>query len=415
MGNLRGFVWLAIFSVLVITGCQEQTIEFEDNQLESAIIDEIDADEEIIHSDVEGVQELDLANQEIESLEGLEAFTKLESLNIEGNNVSDLTPIMELENLSELNIVHNPLLEDEEQVALLTELAERQVVLMDEEQIGDPDGPGGFLWKVENEGTTVYLQGTIHVGPKDFYPLHEKIERAYDEADVIVPEIDMNNIDQGEMQEVQFELGMYQDGSTIGDHISDDLYQQLEETLTQFNMSVEMVEMYRPWLLSSLIQQLMVQELGYVYGVDEYFLNQAMMDDKEVVALETVEQQLDVLSGASEEYEITMLEDTLVDLEEYGEELTTMFDIYREGNEEELLDYLLVEVEDESEVDEEATAYMEALNDERNYGMVDKIDEFLQSEDEQTYFVIVGALHLILEPHVVSLLDDLGYDVERVH
>src|SRR5690625_1478137 len=49
-------------------------------------------------------------------------------------------------------------------------------------------GQGGFLWRVDNEDTTVYLQGTIHIGPQSFYPFNDAIESAYEEADVVVPE-----------------------------------------------------------------------------------------------------------------------------------------------------------------------------------------------------------------------------------
>ena len=63
----------------------------------------------------------------------------------------------------------------------------------------------------------------------------------------------------------------------------------------------------------------------------------------------------------------------------------------------------------------EEEAYMEALNDNRNYGMAEEITKFLESGEDQTYFVIVGSLHLILEPHVISILEEEGYEVEHIH
>lgn len=47
--------------------------------------------------------------------------------------------------------------------------------------------------------------------------------------------------------------------------------------------------------------------------------------------------------------------------------------------------------------------------------MAEEITKFLESGEDQTYFVIVGSLHLILEPHVISILEEEGYEVEHIH
>ncbi|TFB14626.1 TraB/GumN family protein [Filobacillus milosensis] len=283
----------------------------------------------------------------------------------------------------------------------------------EDKTVGREDGPGGFLWKVENEGVTVYLQGTIHVGPKSLYPLHTEIEQAYQKADVVVPEVDMNNIDLGKANQLYKELGTYQDGTKLKDHVSDELYQEVSTTIEGFGMQMKKFETYKPWFISNLIQQLKAQELGYTFGVDQYFLNKADMDGKEVVALETMEQQLNLLAtAASEDYQIEMLKEMLAVSGQYKEEINEMLDIYREGDKEALLDML---VEDSEEEHPNAEAYLKALNDDRNYNMADQIMKFLESGDEKTYFVIVGSLHLIQEPHIGSILKENGYDVERVH
>ncbi|MCP4647045.1 MAG: TraB/GumN family protein, partial [bacterium] len=49
----------------------------------------------------------------------------------------------------------------------------------------------------------------------------------------------------------------------------------------------------------------------------------------------------------------------------------------------------------------------EKLLDERNFSMVERIEEFLQ--DDETYFVIVGAAHLVGENGIIRLLEESGY------
>ena len=45
------------------------------------------------------VQRLDLYNSDISSLKGIEIFRNLKKLNIEGNNIVDITPLLTCENL----------------------------------------------------------------------------------------------------------------------------------------------------------------------------------------------------------------------------------------------------------------------------------------------------------------------------
>ncbi|MDV2581520.1 TraB/GumN family protein [Alkalibacillus haloalkaliphilus] len=403
---------LFILLALLLGACSDDTITFNDENLENAVLDELRINEELTESGVETVTSLDLSGENIDSLSGIEALYNLEVLDVSNNNIEDVSVLLDLNSLEEVTIAANPVIEDREQSELLDELSEQGTVVIESKQLGDPDGPGGFLWQVENEETTVYLLGTIHAGTRDFYPLHESIETAYYEADVIVPEIDLNDLNMYEMQQIQQELGMYEEGETIEDHVSNEMYEQLDETISDLGMSIEMVESYKPWLLSSLIQSLRLQQLGYLHGVDEYFLNQAAIDGKEVEALETFESQFEVLASPSEEYQMTMLEQSLVSLDQFDEEITTMFELYKSGDADELIGYLF---DEDATVTEEEEAYMEELNDNRNYNMAEQIDEYLTTNDGKTYFVIVGAAHLIIEPHIVSILEEEGYSVDHIH
>ena len=406
---------LIVILALVITACQsEEAVSFYDEQLEEGLRAEVEkTDGELYESDFDELVELDLSGLGIQDLTGIELLDDLKVLSLEDNEINDFSLLKDLESLEEVNVRSNPI--DEEQQALLDELTEQDVVVHfteETEVVGSPDGPGGFLWKVENGDTTVYLQGTIHAGTEDFYPLNEKIEDAYREADVVVPEIDITDLNVMEVQQLTMDLGAYQDGTTIEDHIPEDVYSDLSATLDELGLPLQMVEGFKPWFLSSTIQQLMTEQLGFMNGVDQYFLDRAAQDDKEIIALETVEEQLSIFADTSDDYQIQMLEESLVDIDDYEEDMLELFNLYKEGDVDELLTAL---TEEEAEPTAEEQAFMEALNDERNYGMADTITEFLEEDNGDTYFVIVGSLHLIMEPHVVSILEEEGYEVEHVY
>lgn len=285
--------------------------------------------------------------------------------------------------------------------------------------LGIESGEGGFLWRVDNGETTVYLQGTVHLGIEDFYPLNEKIEQAYEESDVVVPEVDITDTDLSADLDPSAMNAMYMDGTTIKDHISEDVYDQLEEFFTGYNMPMDVVESFKPWMLESLVMQIVAEQLDYMHGVDEYFLERATKDDKEIVELETAAEQLEVLSSQSDEFQEIQLAATLEGADNFDKEMGELFVAYLDGDEDRLLDLLFAEEEMDEEIDEkmleEYEEYMFALNDERNVGMAEKIQGFLEEDSGQTYFVIVGTAHLIMDPHIRTLLEEEGYDVERVY
>ncbi|WP_067725272.1 TraB/GumN family protein [Oceanobacillus damuensis] len=415
MWQLRSL--LMVLLVFVMAACQvEEALTFSDEQLESALREEIGKAEGVLYpSDFEGIDELDLSDSGIEVLNDMEHFDDLKTLSLQDNQISDFTALKGLTSMEEVDVSGNPIDGDERQKAILEELREQGIAVHYTEKaevVGRPDGPGGFLWKVENGDTTVYLQGTVHAGTEDFYPLHEKIEQAYNESDVIVPEIDITTINPIEMQNILMEIGVYQDGSTIKNHISDELYSELDRTMEELEVPLQLFETYKPWILSSTVQQLMTEQLGYIYGVDEYFLVRAAEDGKEIIALETAEDQLNIFADTSEDYQIQMLDESLMDIEEYDKELQELFTLYKEGDTDNLLNTLKLDGEEATEEDQ---AFMEALNDKRNEGMAASITEFLKEDNGQTYFVIVGSLHLILEPHIISILEEQGYQAQHIH
>lgn len=411
----RIYLNLFLFLIAVITiGCQaEESIQFEDAKLEQAIREELSkTNEKLTVSDIKNVKELDLSGHGITSLGGIEHFEALEVLSIADNDIRDFSILKKLHSLEEVNVTGNPNANQSEQLAILEELRAQGIIVIGPQKtvVGRPDGPGGFLWKVENENTTVYLQGTIHVGKEELFPLNEKIEQAYLEADVVSPEIDIVGFDLIEMQSIMMSMGTYQDGTTIKDHISDALYKKLEQKLSEFGMPIHLIENYQPWLMAQTVESLLSLESDFIEGVDEYFLTRAHDDGKEIIPLEHPEDQFAIFANLSEEYQVEMLEASLdLTVEEYSEQIEALLDVYMEGNQEKLLE---IAMEDNRTATEEDEAFMRALNDDRNDGMADKIIGFLEKGEDKTYFVMVGALHLVLEPNIISILEEKGYTVE---
>ena len=137
----------------------------------------------------------------------------------------------------------------------------------------------------------------------------------------------------------------------------------------------------------------------------------------EVRDVESAELQYSLLASFSDELNLLLIENTLDNLDEYGEEVQELYDAWLKGNYEELA-AVLEDEEDESETEltEAQIALLEDYNDkmltQRNLGMRDKAVEWLKAGDK--VFFAVGAAHLIGEDGLVELLRAEGYTVEQL-
>jgi uncharacterized protein YbaP (TraB family) len=268
-----------------------------------------------------------------------------------------------------------------------------------------------FLWEVSSDTNTVYILGSVHVARADLYPLAEAIENAYILSEYLVVEIDINAVSELEMTALLLEKGMYPTGESLRDNISEDLYSRLRDRLSELDSTgllLSSIDLFEPWVVATLISDLDYAALGYEveYGIETYFLDKAEADDKDILELESFEYQLDIFASLSDELQITMLEDA-VNHQVTEESMEMMFEAWSTGDAEMMEQLLFISMA----LNPDYQPVYDMLYDERNFLMVDKIEQYLQ--DDETYFVVVGAAHLVGENGLINLLDNRGYTVEQ--
>src|SRR5690606_17762726 len=98
-----------------------------------------------------------------------------------------------------------------------------------------------------------------------------------------------------------------------------------------------------PWLVAITLLDRGMQRLGYraEHGLESYLLGRAAESGKEIVGLESVEQQLAIFAGMPEEQQRAMLEQTLAELERPEAAIEELADAWRAGE----LDALAAEFE----------------------------------------------------------------------
>jgi uncharacterized protein YbaP (TraB family) len=170
-----------------------------------------------------------------------------------------------------------------------------------------------------------------------------------------------------------------------------------------------LVERQRPWFLALSLMSMEVLKLGFdpSYGIDMHFISQAS-GKKEIVELESLEYQFNLLSNLSDDEQEAFLLYTVRDLHTLEKELQSMIDAWKRGDPEALESIM----KKSTEGDIDMSAVYEKLIDERNRNMVGKIEEYLV--DGKTYFVIVGAGHLVGKNGIIEILKDRGYTVKQM-
>ncbi|MBI9014496.1 MAG: TraB/GumN family protein [Clostridiales bacterium] len=264
----------------------------------------------------------------------------------------------------------------------------------------------GFLWEVKNEDATVYLFGSIHMADESLYPFHETVEKAFEASDILGVEADVSDIKA--IQALAPSL-MYEGDDTVYNHLSDDGIQKFEMICTEINLKPKLFEKFRVWVVGSnlMSMQLLKSEYSGTEGVDMYFLDKAKKTDKDVVELEGMSFQIDMMNSFTDEQQESIFLSSLGTTEETIEDFRELYDIYLTGDEQLMTDYLF-NTDNEMTSDDEVE---EAILIDRNVGMAEKIEAYLQTD--KTYFVVVGLAHYLGDDSVMKYLENKGYTVER--
>lgn len=267
----------------------------------------------------------------------------------------------------------------------------------------------GLFWQVKSDNATVYLLGSIHYADESFYPLREEIERAFFSSDHLVVEINIDEQKAMRYRELIRQKGSYQGDRTIRDEISEETYRQLEYRLNRLGMPMHMVHKQKPGVLVLTLTAVQVMNMGLMpdLGIDAYFLRSASKINKNIIELETVDEQLDVFLNITDGD--LLLREALFSLNEADMLMMDMIFCWKKGDEACLEGILF---EDALSNYPSFVSIYDILFFKRNEDMANDIKTFLASEG--TYFVVIGAGHLVGDKGIPKLLKKSGYKVRRL-
>jgi uncharacterized protein len=272
------------------------------------------------------------------------------------------------------------------------------------------------FFEVEGRGgATLQLLGTIHVGPAAGWSFPTHVEQAIRQASAIVIEIDLRDVTEESSSQAVMRHGILPADLPLSRVISPEtakLIADNEALLTMSGLPGHVREAMQPWLIAIMLVETMMQQLDYStdQAVEEMLMS--ALGDRELVGLETLDEQLAFFGDLPLEIQELLLQDTLIGYESAAADLEALIAAWRINDQASLLRLARDGTEDLPELD----ALYEVILDGRNRNWIPRLIELLEDprRADTTVLVGVGAQHLIGPTGVPNLLREAGYSVSTL-
>jgi len=264
-----------------------------------------------------------------------------------------------------------------------------------------------FGWKVTSPRNVLYLVGSVHLLTKEFYPLNPLLEKAYQDSDLLVEEVDIAELSGAGAQLSMITRGMQPSSKPLDTVVSASTMALLSKKAQDVGLPIEALKQFKPWMIALTIEAMEWQKAGFdqELGLDRHFYNQAQTDGKAVQALETVEYQISRFDEMPMELQDHLLAETLRSIDTEQASRNKLLEAWRTGDSAAVEAIVLKDLQKEPEL------YQRLLVD-RNKNWLPKLDALFARRGRA--MVVVGAAHLVGPDGLLAMLRAKGYKVEQL-
>lgn len=276
-----------------------------------------------------------------------------------------------------------------------------------------------LFWKASDSNSTIYLLGSLHFADSTFYPLDSVIENAFDRSEELAVEIDISNDSISRQISLMMEqYGFFNDGRILDSVIPANVSASLDSLCLAWNLPLGSFSRYRPMSAGMTVTAVGIMRLGYdaKLGIDVHLLKRARDSGKNIISLETVEEQAFVLTGGddSDSLGIFYLETILRETSFLDSATRGLMRAWKTGNDSLFCAYMNLDTVQLNHTD---SLFKKEINERiyfsRNRKMAESIADFLAKD--RKIFVIVGAGHLAGDhKNVIDILRAKGFMVEKL-
>jgi len=261
------------------------------------------------------------------------------------------------------------------------------------------------VWEIRGQRNKVYLAGSIHMlAPSDTLPA--SFDLAYADAEHLVMEIDMDDLDPLAAQTTMMELGLLPENQSLQQLLNAEGNAQLNEQAELIGIDPIMLSRFRPWLAAITLTQLQLMKKGMSpqSGVEMRLVERAQRDGKDITGLETLDEQLGLMANLPDRQQTQFLLYTLKESAQADREIDLMLKAWRQGDTATLA----------KTVEKGFREFPELygpLTVDRNRKWTTRLVELLRAD--QDYLVVVGVLHMAGKDGLLDLLERKGYKITQ--
>jgi len=261
-----------------------------------------------------------------------------------------------------------------------------------------------LLWKITGNEHKIpsYIFGTHPLIPVAFLDSVQGLYKAFNECDIVVGEVVINNI---EANELLRKAALIPDNKTIKDFLPEEKYELVDTELKSvLKIGLKELSKMHPALILSLYEIELFKKLTGIYDdaqSDSYFQIAATEKGKKVTGLETIEQQINrTINRQDIQHQADKLVETIVKKDSLSRELLIFHQLYKKGKTDDLL--LL---------SKRSVHIAEEDIDKRNANWLKKLPELMS---KKSCFIAVNILHLPGDKGLINGLKQAGYKVKSV-
>ena len=263
------------------------------------------------------------------------------------------------------------------------------------------------VWVARSSKSTVYLAGSFHILRASDYPLPAEFLRAYKDSRKIIFEVPPGETGSPEYMEKFLSLAIYNDGTTLKEHITTAAYAKAESFCKERNYPLEQYQFFKPTFL---VMTLTVSEMNNIgadpqKGIDNFFKEKAMQDGKALGSLETVDQQISLLTSMDTSLGSDQILESIGELKQIETILGELLAVWKKGDEAKMEELYIKDLKLYPKL------YQTLIVD-RNNKWLRNIEGYLNGSEKT--MVVVGAAHLVGADGLVNLLRKRGYKVVKL-
>jgi hypothetical protein len=264
--------------------------------------------------------------------------------------------------------------------------------------------PAPKMWVITDADSTVYLYGSFHILKADTQWKTPALDKVFNSADTLyleVPNVD----DQAAAGALVQKYGIDPTGSLLKPYTPEE-QKLIRDTYAKYGLNIDQLVMLKPWLASLMLVLKQMQTEGFDpnLGVDKTLLAAARAKNLPVKGLETMEDQMKLISQDVFGEESKALLDTVKEDANVKAQFTKLLTAWQTG------DIKGMEVLMIDEMKTKTPKMYEAVMVTRNRNWVQPIKDVLAGSGTQ--MIVVGAGHLAGPDSVQALLKKEGIKVE---